>query len=414
MSGPPVDPSLKWMALGLLLVQNAITPIVFRYATTEASLADKFDTSVAVSAQEFIKLVLSLVLYLREVGWDFPTWVAGLKADIVEQPVTTLKLGVPAFLYFVQNSSLQIGSANLPAAVFQLLYQGKTLVVAICSVLMLNKVLTRGKWFALLIMSLGIGTVQLGSGKESKQSEMGNSADQSVPLGLFVVLVGCLCSGVSGVYFEMMMKPQPLADGSMPKSASMWIRNVQLAFFSLVIGAVQVAMMGSTSDRASSSGLLHGFTPKVWGMVLNNAVGGLLVAMVIKYADNLMKGFASALATVCATFMSVPLFGFEIGFVFMVGVFMVVYSTLLYGGQAKLPAETLPDGTTHWDKEFEACAALRRGSNNAAPSKEGEEPAIVETLLTAEGVSKVPTDESPKDIPGKNAFCEDSSGEKVV
>jgi len=353
--------SIKWIALGTLLVQNALTPITFRYATTETSLADKFDTSVAVSTQEFIKLALSLVLYLREVGWDKDAFASGLKNEIVGQPGTTLKLAVPAFLYFVLNSSLQIASANLPAAVFQVLFQGKTLVVAICSVLMLNKVLTRGKWFALLLLSLGIATVQIGSGQEGAQASMGNSADQSVGLGLFVVMVGCLCSGISGVYFELMMKPQPLPDGSIPESPSMWIRNIQLASFSLVIGVFPVLFNG-----IHPAGLLHGFTSKVWIMVLNNAVGGLLVAMVIKYADNLMKGFACALATILATFMSVPLFGYEVGMLFMIGVCTVLYSTLLYSNQVKLPAEKLPNGNTHWDEEFEFCATMRSNNNSVS------------------------------------------------
>jgi UDP-sugar transporter A1/2/3 len=36
-------------------------------------------------------------------------------------------------------------------------------------------------------------------------------------------------------------------------------------------------------------GLNAGFTPMVWQIVLNQALGGLLVALVIRYADNLLK-----------------------------------------------------------------------------------------------------------------------------
>ncbi len=154
------------------------------------------------------------------------------------------KLAVPAGLYFLQNSALQIASANLPAAVFQVLYQGKTLVVAICSVLLLRKVLTRAKWLALLVMALGLAAVQvrallgatdrwwrlqLGSGVESAQKHMGNDKEQSIELGLAVVLVGCLCSGFAGVYFESMMKPIPDKDGTLPKNPSMCVHNHSLS-----------------------------------------------------------------------------------------------------------------------------------------------------------------------------------------
>ena len=38
------------------------------------------------------------------------------------------------------------------------------------------------------------------------------------------------------------------------------------------------------------SGLFHGFTPLVWTIVVVQAVGGLVVAATIKYADNILKG----------------------------------------------------------------------------------------------------------------------------
>ena len=37
-------------------------------------------------------------------------------------------------------------------------------------------------------------------------------------------------------------------------------------------------------------GILHGFNTIAWIVVLNQAFGGLLVAIVIKYADNIIKG----------------------------------------------------------------------------------------------------------------------------
>lgn len=46
-------------------------------------------------------------------------------------------------------------------------------------------------------------------------------------------------------------------------------------------------------------GLNAGFTPMVWQIVLNQALGGLLVALVIRYADNLLK-FVFGVLLVCA------------------------------------------------------------------------------------------------------------------
>jgi len=361
---------VKWIALSLLVFQNGITPILFRYATTEVSADEKFSTPVAVTVQEFMKLIASMLLFLKEVNWQPDVWWQGLRSEVMENPLQTSKLAVPAALYFLQNQSLQIASAHLPAAVFQVLYNGKTLVVAVFSVFLLRKALNRAKWLALGMMSAGLAVVQLGAGQEKSQASMGNDADQSVPLGLLVVLLGCLCSGFAGVYFEMMMKPQPNADGSLPKTPSMWVRNMELAFFSLVIGAFQITASGVGSGSTGS--IFNGFTPKVWYMMVNNALGGLLVAIVIKYADNILKGFACALATIVATFASVPLFGYQIGALFVCGVLIVLYSVLLYGGSVKVPGSKhgSTEGDEYWEQDFAVCTQLRNRSSGDVSEKE--------------------------------------------
>merc|ERR1712166_195005 len=99
--------------------QNGITPILFRYATTEVSADEKFSTPVAVTVQEFMKLIASMLLFLKEVNWQPGVWWQGLRSEVMENPLQTSKLAVPAALYFLQNQSLQIASAHLPAAVFQ-------------------------------------------------------------------------------------------------------------------------------------------------------------------------------------------------------------------------------------------------------------------------------------------------------
>ena len=49
-----------------------------------------------------------------------------------------------------------------------------------------------------------------------------------------------------------------------------------------------------------------------FAVVLNQAFGGLLIAVVIKYADNIVKGFATSIAIIVSTVMSVVFFGFQI------------------------------------------------------------------------------------------------------
>ena len=66
-----------------------------------------------------------------------------------------------------------------------------------------------------------------------------------------------------------------------------------------------------------------------------NATGGLLVAMVIKYADNILKGFATSLAIILTSVVAVFLFGLTLSLQFIAGAAFVIASVFLYGYQPK-------------------------------------------------------------------------------
>eukprot|EP00946_MAST-07B_sp_MAST-7B-sp1_P003798 g3798.t1 len=373
---------MKWLSLGVLMLQNTATPLIFRAAMTATTSHDRFEVVHAVFTQELIKCVLSLGLLFHEQGGDIQAWLRTLSADIAGKPIDTLKLSVPAVLYFIQNMCLQLASANLPAAVFQVTYQGKSLVVAFCSVVMLGKMLTRVRWLAIALMGFGLVVVQLAKSKEAVKGV--NDDEQNIMLGLLLTVLGCFCSGFASVYFEKMMKTPTASSSQKPslsgeserKTPSMWVRNVQLAGFSMLIGALHMGFSSFsrvTEDPANNSdgGFFHGFSNIVWLMVFNNAFGGLCVAMVIKYADNILKGFACALATILASVASVYFFGFHLRFTFLLGMAIVLWSSLLYGGTIRLGKDN-----DWWNTEPPLCAGVRstaRGAQRASditPRKE--------------------------------------------
>ena len=67
------------------------------------------------------------------------------------------------------------------------------------------------------------------------------------------------------------------------KAPSLWLRNMQLAAYSALIALVSIL---STADPlARQQGLLHGFGGTTWAVVLTQSLGGILVAVCIKYAE---------------------------------------------------------------------------------------------------------------------------------
>lgn len=61
------------------------------------------------------------------------------------------------------------------------------------------------------------------------------------------------------------------------------------------------------------------------------AGGGLLVAVVVKYADNILKGFATSLSIIVSCIASIYLFDFHLTLQFAFGAFLVIVAIFLYG-----------------------------------------------------------------------------------
>merc|ERR1719263_689073 len=78
-------------------------------------------------------------------------------------------------------------------------------------------------------------------------------------------------------------------------------------------------------------GIMQGFdNVVVWLVVLLIGVGGLLVAATMKYADNIVKCFATAIAIVLDIVLSIPIFHFIPSWSFVVGAPLVIFATILY------------------------------------------------------------------------------------
>lgn len=81
----------------------------------------------------------------------------------------------------------------------------------------------------------------------------------------------------------------------------------------------------------SKNGFFHGYDWAVWCAVILQSVGGLLVAVVVKYADNILKGFATSAAIVLSCIVSIYFFAFQLSIQFIVGATLVIVSVYMYG-----------------------------------------------------------------------------------
>lgn len=123
-------------------------------------------------------------------------------------------------------------------------------------------------------------------------------------VGLTSVLAAAAISGLTGVYFEKLLKESPT-------QASVWIRNLQLSMYSSI-----AAFLGGVcwQDGAGirEHGFFEGYNSVVWAAIGLQAAGGLVGSLVIRDADNIVKNFAMSISIVISFVLSVWLFDFPV------------------------------------------------------------------------------------------------------
>ncbi|KAH8276569.1 hypothetical protein KR044_001728, partial [Drosophila immigrans] len=346
--------TLKYISLLTLTLQNAILGLSMRYARTRPG--DIFLSSTAVLMAEFAKLITCLVLVFNEEGKDAQRFVRSLHKTIIANPLDTLKVCVPSLVYIVQNNLLYVSASHLDAATYQVTYQLKILTTAMFAVVILRRRLFNTQWGALVLLVMGIVLVQLAqtdapaaaSGSGSGSSNGLPAASTTLPtlgggqlpaqnrmLGLWAALGACFLSGFAGIYFEKILKGAEI---------SVWMRNVQLSLLSIPFGLITCLV--NDGSRIYNMGFFHGYDVFVWYLVLLQAGGGLIVAVVVKYADNILKGFATSLAIIISCIASIYIFSFHLTLQFSAGAMLVIASIFLYGYDPAAAAAKAKTATT--------------------------------------------------------------------
>lgn len=311
------------------------------YSRVSIPAAQSYSPATAVLLNELLKGSISFVIALFRVaaasdvsGLGLAGWFYALKRVCREifSP-DCWKLSIPALLYVIQNSLQFVAVSNLPVATFQVTYQMKILTTAAFSVALLRRRLSSSKWISLFFLAIGVGIVQLQtvSTRHVPPNTPVGSAHDSAPLhihimsplkGFGAVAAACFTSGLAGVYFEMVLKNS---------KADLWVRNVQLSLFSLIPAILP--LFWETHHPAHGgiwANMLRNFGGWAWATVGIQVLGGLITAIVIKYSDNILKGFATSLSIVLSFLASVVLFGFRITPTFLIGSSVVLVATWMY------------------------------------------------------------------------------------
>jgi len=304
---------IRRIALFVLVIQGSMVVICMRYSRIPQQGVEPYRPTTAVACTEFLKILIASLVVL----WTEKHPVEHMYEEIFVNWRMTLKVGIPAFLYTIQNNLLYFALSELDASVYQVLYQVKLLTTAIFSVFLLGRSFSLTRWLSLGLLAIGVAVVQLSG--NAGENEDGVSLHMSTQ-GVLALFVAACLSGLAGVWFEKMLKESKV---------SLWMRNVQLGAFSLMFSLLSVQ---SENWNGNTRPFFTGYEPIVMLVIFIGACGGLLVAVVMKYADNILKGFALSISIILTSVISylLPDFDFQPSVLFLFGTAIVLFATFVY------------------------------------------------------------------------------------
>jgi len=236
---------------------------------------------------------------------------------------------VPGLIYFVNNNCQFYILQAIDPTSFQLLSQLKTIFTGVLFRALLKRKLALVQWLALVILACGTAVSQL---KLVQDVEDRHQSLKGLPLpgllkeqhpelvGISLCLMTSLLSALAGVYAEKLLKDRA--------SASIHWQNIQLYIWGVLFNAIGLYM--KDGDTVREHGLLNGFNTIAYLVVFCNAFTGLSISFVLKFADNIARVYAHAIAMMLTMTVSVKLLGVPMTPQMLIAIILVSVSTLEY------------------------------------------------------------------------------------
>jgi len=290
--------------------------MLLRYAV---SGKPAFLYSAAVLATETIKAALS-ILWVLSTGGS----LSSIGAFMRDEWHTFLRVLIPAGVYNCQQMLEFVALSRLEPHFFSVLVQTKLLTTALFSYLLLGKQLSQKQVLALVMLLFGVILAQMRGGQRERLLSIELHTEAIV--GVFATLTIATLSGFAAVYTERVLK----RDGPHSKDMLPYMQ-IQMATASLLVIGIFALVLDA--PIIFEQGLWHGFDRAAMLAVGSSALGGLIVSAVLKYADSVLKGYATAASVVCTGALSAVLFGTELDSYFVLAAITVTASINLYNSK---------------------------------------------------------------------------------
>eukprot|EP00630_Chrysocystis_fragilis_P003963 CAMPEP_0197395040 /NCGR_PEP_ID=MMETSP1165-20131217/6302_1 /TAXON_ID=284809 /ORGANISM="Chrysocystis fragilis, Strain CCMP3189" /LENGTH=385 /DNA_ID=CAMNT_0042920785 /DNA_START=35 /DNA_END=1192 /DNA_ORIENTATION=+ len=312
---PTAQQLVQAALLCALVVQNSVQSLAARRSRLAAARSEKRTgcgmlAASSVATVEAIKAAIAIAMLgafeVKAGPWETLRYVV-----VATRAGDAGLIAVPALCYVASNTLNYVAASHVDGPVLVVFGAIQVLFVSLFSVILLGRRLGPRKWLALSCLAASIACIQLDRRRLSPSSLRG--------LGL--AALGCAVSGFAGVFFEKVLKRSPI---------SLWLRNVHLALLSLPF-----AFFALDRSHLRRCGLFSGYGPDAWLFIAVKAFGGILVALVIKHTDNILKCFASA-GSILVVSLAATFGDFRLTPAYVAGAAGVVFATMLYNDALRL------------------------------------------------------------------------------
>lgn len=314
---------LRNIILFSLLAQNSGYTLLRKLSTSTEEVSSKEILLVG----ECIKFFISAVIVVNS---NEPSSSEGQGISKLIWVIThSKKMLVLAGIYLGMNILSFVALVYIGAGEFSVCAQLKILTTAGCSVIILGTKLSSTKWRALGLLVVGCILVISPSLELHKESGDSTTQFSMVVFGYGAVLVEVVLSGFASIYFERVVK-------STTEVVTIWERNMQLSFYSIIIYGLIIFYECSLLEEKASFGA--NWSKLTLIVSLLGAMGGLLVAATLKYADSILKTLATAGAIVVSTVLGHFLLNSPLNYIMVLGASCVIFAIFNYTLDATPPS----------------------------------------------------------------------------
>jgi UDP-sugar transporter A1/2/3 len=302
--------STRMTVLVILCLQNSMFTVLRRYS--QGILKENYSKHEVLLMGELIKLAVAA--WMIKGGLEDETTFQDRLKYLAS---TSRKMAVLALIYGAMNILSFISLRNIGAGMFTIFAQCKILTTATFSTFILNRKYSLTQWRALIALMFGVLLFSEPIWSKSENLTSSNT-EANVFVGTSAVLIEVTLSGFASIYFEKVIKTDPL-------KINIWERNFQLALGSLPVYLAFIAFEGG-----GEVGIGGGWSFISWLVSFLGAAGGLLVALSIKYGDSILKTLATTGAIILSSVLDHVLLGGPLTPVMMIAGVQVVLAICNY------------------------------------------------------------------------------------